>query len=225
MQAFQDMRAELVTTASSLPIIHYDIPISLPKHAKRPRSGATANAPDDTDELRELKHKAKYHCRDIKEWRVISKYNKKKLEEYLNDQTFLEGSEIARNFGDFATDFYGFVLDKLTKGDGYVEAEIKNDLTLKSAVQRELVEYVKHITNRIQIFVFSSINVVNGKKKQSLNAPLCSTERTSEGPNIHELHQPLSRQDLDENRAENWEPSPDSVEFGDRGEEAEIRED
>ena len=219
MQAFQ------TATVSSLPIIHYDIPISLPKHAKRPRSGATTNTPDDTDELRELKHKAKYHCRDIKEWRVISKYNKKKLEEYLNDQTFLEGSEIARNFGDFATDFYGFVLDKLTKGDGYVEAEIKNDLTLKSAVQRELVEYVKHITNRIQIFVFSSINVVNGKKKQSLNAPLCSTERTSEGPNIHELHQPLSRQDLDENRAENWEPSSDSVEFGDRGEEAEIRED
>jgi len=34
----------------------------------------------EDDDVQELRQKAKYHCKDIKEWRVISKYSKQKLE-------------------------------------------------------------------------------------------------------------------------------------------------
>ena len=115
-----------------LPPILNDVPtITIPKSGKRKK-------PDDLEELRELTQRAKYHCKDIKEWRVVSKYNAAKLKTYLNDQEFLEGSQIAQSFGSFSTDVFGFVLDKLLKGEGFIETEIKNDITLKNTIQRML---------------------------------------------------------------------------------------
>lgn len=149
---------------------------------------------EESDEVRELKQKAKYHCKDIKEWRIVSKYSQKKLEEYLQDQTFLEGAKVAQDFGSFITDIYGFVLDKITKGDGFVEAEVKNDLSLRNAIQRELIEYVKHITNRLQVVIFSGADVLQGKKKQRNG----TNDQTSQGINVDEFRDRVSQPIVEE---------------------------
>jgi hypothetical protein len=170
------------------------------------------------EETRELVAKAKFYCKNIKEWRVVSKYNKSKLETYLADQQYLESAQMVQSFGSFAKDIYGFVLDKLVKGDGYVEAEIKNDITLEQALQRELVEYCKFITNRLQILIFSSINVINGKKKQKQNGPCQQSERN----NIYELPDRNTFENVQESGPNTWESDP--IEFGPNGNEDEVGE-
>jgi hypothetical protein len=174
---------------------------------------------EEDDEVRELKQKAKYHCKDIKEWRVISKYNKEKLEQYLNDQSFLDAAQITQHIGTFATNLYGMLLDKMTKSDGFVEEEIKNDLTLKNAIQRELIDYVKHITNRFQIAIFSTVNVINGKKKQQANNSVSSHGQPnleSERTNVDEFCDGVPQSVVETDRSEWVEPDVPS-EFADGG--------
>ena len=168
-------------------------PIDLaPLKKSKKRKGEDAE-PDV--ELLEMRQKAKFHCKDVKEWRVISKYSKTKLEEYLNDVTFLESAQLIQTAGDIGVQVYGLILDKLLKGDGFIQTEITNDVTLKQVMQRELVQYVKLITNRLQILIFSGVNVLNGKKRQREHASLsgyCEPElhRQSEQQSAGEmLHQ------------------------------------
>lgn len=192
------------------------LPVPAAKISKKKRKK------DDDDEARALKHKAKYYCRDPKEWRIVSKYSKDKLETYLSDQEFLSAAKIAEQISSFTQNFYAMVLDKVTKSDGYVEQEIKNDLTLRDAISRELVEYVKHITNRFQIAIFSTVNVINGKRKQQANGSASSQNgqlnSQSEGANVDEFRDGVSPEIVDEDRSE-W-PEPDAAsEFADGGEE------
>ena len=98
------------------PILHQ---VEVPKGKKR--------KVDDKEETRALVQKAKFYCKTKMEWRDVSKYNKAKLEQYLNDQEFFEAAAITQNFSSFATDLFGFILDKFTRG-GFVELEIKNDI-------------------------------------------------------------------------------------------------
>lgn len=184
-------------------------------HAKKRK--ATPNE----DELKDLKQKAKFHCRDLKEWRVVSKFSKAKLETYLSDQTYLESAQIAQHFGSFATDMYGFLLDKVTKGGGFVEQEIKSDVTLRNAVQRELVEYVRIITNRLQILIFSGVNVLNGKKKQL--AQNGGNDTPSERPHVDQFRDGVSQPPVPQGGATEWQfAQPDQSEW--RGEEPEVGE-
>ena len=47
----------------------------------------------------------------------------------------------------------------------------------------ELVQYVKLITNKLQILIFSGVNILNGKKKQRL-----AENASHKGCNESELH-------------------------------------
>ena len=122
---------------------------------------------DEDPELCELRHNAKNHCKNIKEYRLVSKYNKAKLEEYLSDRTFMQSAVMCQQFSDVTVNAYGFLLDKLTKGNGFVESEIKSDISLKVAMSREMIFFMQVITNRIQILILTTLNVFNAKKKQA----------------------------------------------------------
>ena len=51
-------------------------------------------------------------------------------------------------------------------------------------MQRELVQYVKLITNRLQILIFSGVNVLNGKKRQREHASLHEFQGCGQ-PDLH----------------------------------------
>ena len=101
----------------------------------------------------------------IREWRTVSKYKNIKLEEYLSDRTFMDSAQMCQNFSHVALETYAFILDKVVKGNGFVEQEINSDVTLKDAISREMIEIVTKITNRIQILILTSVNICNGKIK------------------------------------------------------------
>ena len=122
--------------------------------------------PEEDPDVTELKHRCKFHCKDIKEWRTVSKYNKIKLEEYLSDRTFMDSAQMCQNFSHVALETYAFILDKVVKVNGFEEQEMNSDVTLKDAISREMIEIVTKITNRIQILILTSVNIFNGKKKQ-----------------------------------------------------------
>ena len=170
------------------------------------------DAEADVD-LLEMRQKAKFHCKNVTEWRVVSKYSKTKLEEYLNDVTFLESAQLIQTAGDIGVQIYGLILDKFLKGDGFIQTEITNDVTLKQAMQRELVQYVKLITNRLQILIFSGVNVLNGKKRQREHASL----HEFQGCGQPELHRESEQQGPGEvfresggEASREWDASSDS---------------
>ena len=102
---------------------------SLKKKSKK-RKGEDAE-PDV--ELLEMRQKAKFHCKDLKEWRVISKYNRSKIEEYLNDVTFLESAQLIQSAGDIGVKVYGLILDKFLGGDGFIQTEIQKRRNAKTS--------------------------------------------------------------------------------------------
>ena len=116
--------------------------------------------------VKDLREKAKFYCKNITEWRVVCKYNKSRLEEYLHDQEFLASAKLSDQFSDVVTSVYAFIVDKMAKGDGFVEAEIKNDVSLRDCIHKELVDVLKIMTNKMQCVVFSLVDITQGKKRQ-----------------------------------------------------------
>lgn len=125
----------------------------------------------------------------------------------------MEAASLTQTAGSVAIDIYAMILDKLSKGDGYVEAEIKNDLSLKAAMQRELIDYVKLITNRFQILIFSGVNILNGKKRQRENAPATPISAATEfSDRRSEQISDEGREQITESIATNSDPTTWSIE-------------
>jgi len=173
-----------------------------PKKSKKRKSEASPSDPA----IKELREKAKFYCKNIHEWRVVSKYNQQKLQDYLSDQSFLNSAENYQQCSEIIANVYAFVVDKLSKGDGFVEAEIKNDISLRNSIQKEMVEILKTITNRLQIGLFSVIDVIHGKKRQS---DASHHVGVGNSPNDHHANDRV--QVVDEDRGTSFERQPDSA--------------
>ncbi len=140
----------------------------LPNPAPKPKKTKKRKAVDTIDDpaVKDLREKAKFYCKNVTEWRIVAKYNKTRLEEYLVDQDFLAGAQLSDQFSDVTTNVIAYLVDKISKGDGYVEQELKCDISLRNCIQKELVDVLKIMTNRMQIAIFSVVDIVSGKKKQ-----------------------------------------------------------
>jgi hypothetical protein len=140
-----------------------------PKKSRKRKAdapGTPAATPSDPG-IKELRDRAKPFCKTISDWRLVSHYSKPMLQQFIDDQEWISTSENYEQVGTMMTNAYGFILDKLAKGDGHIENEIKNDVSLRHAIHKELVDMLKTITNRFQIALFSFVDVLNGKKKQN----------------------------------------------------------
>jgi len=142
---------------------------------------------------------------------------------YLADQTFLESAQLTQQFGSCMVKAYAMLLDKLTKGEGFVEQEICSDLSLQSAIQREMVDYVRLVTNRMQIFIFSISDCFHAKKKQANGNPHQHEEPVVEQCNRFECER-NGEPFVEESGPSTWPDSPDPVVVTSRGEGEEREE-
>ena len=133
---------------------------------------------DDTDDI--LKQKARLFAKTPEAWRSVSKYSASRLKEYVEENEHRQQQHLYETIFDFSHKIVGLVLDKLSKGDGYVQREVESDITIRQCIEQEMQNWVTFLSNRYKAIACLGIDVVNGKRRQSIEAPPIIEETTNE---------------------------------------------
>ena len=124
---------------------------------------------DDGDDL--LKQKARLFCKTPEAWRSVSKYSATRLKEYVEEHEHQQQQHLYETIFDFTQKMIGVVTDKIGGADGYVQNEIETDITIRQCIEMEMQNWVQFLSNRYKALACLGIDVVNGKKRQSIEAP------------------------------------------------------
>jgi hypothetical protein len=133
---------------------------------------------EDGDDL--LRQKARLFAKTPEAWRSVSKYSAVRLKEYVEEHQHNQQQHLYETVFDFSHKIVGLVLDKLSKGDGYVQREIESDITIRQCIEQEMQNWVTFLSNRYKAIACLGIDVVNGKRRQSIEAPVIIEETTNE---------------------------------------------
>ena len=125
------------------------------------------SAPDD-----ELRQKARLICKCPQQWKSVSKYNPARMREFIDEHEFDKQQSLHESVFGFVHDIWALCIDKMTRGDGFVQTELKNDLSLRAAFEIEGQKFVQFMTNRYKIIALTAIDGFNGKKQQVLSQPV-----------------------------------------------------
>ena len=128
--------------------------------------------PDDQeDEKEQIRKQCKYYCGSPAEWNIVRKYKFERQKEYVEEKRFLEEKQLSETVFNATHNCLGVVLDYVTQGEGYVENEIKNDLSLRHAIEEEFQNILYLFNNKIKILFLTSVNVWNGHRIRLRNQP------------------------------------------------------
>jgi hypothetical protein len=119
-------------------------------------------------ELAEMRKRAQSYCKCFEQWNSVRRYSKKRLGDWLEEKEYEVHSNMQNSVFDFVQNAYAFVLDLVTKGDGHVLDQIKNDLTLRQALEDEGRDLLKYLSNKSKVLFLSGADVYHGKQQQRL---------------------------------------------------------
>ena len=119
----------------------------------------------------ETKQKAELYCNSAEQWCIVKKYSRERLQDFCSQHEFNEKSKLNETVFCFIQRAIGIGADTLGFGDGYIKAEIENDLSLKKAIQNEAGNFLHLLSNRFKIFSLLSIDIMNGKLNQRRDNP------------------------------------------------------
>lgn len=125
----------------------------------------------DTQAADNLKQKARLHCKCPEQWRSVSKYNPKRMTEFVQEQEFNQQQALYESLFSFAHRVFALVVDKVSLGNGFIQTEIENDLTLRQCIEEEGSRFVQFMNNRWKLAALTSVDVFNGKRTQMLTEP------------------------------------------------------
>ena len=134
----------------------------------------------DSDDT-ELKKKAKFLCKCPEQWTTVNRMSTSRLTEWINEQEYSKQAEIYGTVTDFAHDMFALVCDRISRGDGYVESELKADMSLKECLKNELGTIVSYLTNRWKLGALAMIDVTNAKRRQLIENPTPVIEEINGG--------------------------------------------
>ena len=121
---------------------------------------------DKREDNEEMKQKAKLYCKCTEQWKIISKYNPDKLKTWVEEKEFDQIKALHETIFSYATRVIGYGLDKMCKGDDYVDQEIQNDISLRESIEIECANWVQFLSNRFRIVTLLGVDIANGKLKQ-----------------------------------------------------------
>jgi hypothetical protein len=148
-------------------------------------------AEDDTD-LDELKKKAESLCGSWEQAKIVRRYKKERLKDWIQQHEFDRDAAMRATVFDFIHKGYAAALDFISKADGHVESRVLSDLTLRQSIEDEGRDFVKYLNNKAKILFLTASNVYEGKRE-------CLNRKTTE-PHIEEI------QDEEPNE---YEPEPE----------------
>jgi hypothetical protein len=117
-------------------------------------------------ELEEMRKRAKSYCTCFEQYNSIRRYSKKRLADWLEQKEFDIDNSLKNSVFSFVTEAYGFVLDKVLKADGHVAEQVKNDLSLRQALEDEGRYLLQYLSNKSKVLVLTGVDVFHGKAKQ-----------------------------------------------------------
>ena len=117
-------------------------------------------------ELEDMRKLAKSYCSCFEQYNSIRRYSKQRLADWLEQKEFEVDHNLKNSVFSFVQQAYAFVLDKLTKGDGHVQNQIANDLTLRQSLEDEGRNLLQYLSNKSKILVLTSADVYHGKSEQ-----------------------------------------------------------
>ena len=125
---------------------------------------AKKEAEEDT-----LRKRARFYVKSPEQWRVVSKYAPKRLEEFVQEKDFENKKEFQKSVMDGFHKVMATVIDTVAQGDGHVREQILADVSLRKAIEEEGADFVHYFSNKVKIVVLSIFDIVNGKREQSAN--------------------------------------------------------
>ena len=118
------------------------------------------------EKLEVLRRQARFYCRDAQEWHTIAKWKESKLSDYVQEKSFEAQKALSDSAFDTIHKGLAVALDRLTKGHGWVEKEVGNDLTLRQSIQLEGSDLLFLRNNKIKIAILILIDSFHGKQRQ-----------------------------------------------------------
>jgi hypothetical protein len=132
-------------------------------------TGKKRKCENDRDELRE---KAKIMCRDSEEYSSVNKMSAKQLKSFVDQKEFDQCAALRGSVFDGIHKMYAFVADTITGGEGYVQAQMLSDQSLRESIEQEALPLFKYLNNKVRIALLTGNNVVQGKMKQKAESPV-----------------------------------------------------
>ena len=136
-----------------------------PAHVTKKRK---AEKPLIDDELRK---RAQLYCVCSEQWRSVSRYNKERLEQFVQDAQFREQQQLQTTVFSFVQRALATGLDMFSRGNGFVREEIQNDQSLQTAIQQEGSNFIALLNNKVKILSLLFADVASGKLNQQLKSP------------------------------------------------------
>ena len=135
--------------------------------AGKKRKAVTVTKEDHTD----LKKRARLYCKCPEQWKAVSRYNTKRLEEFCTEQEFTNQKELYNSIFGFVHSMIGMAMDTVSGGDGHVRDEIESDISLRQAIEHEGSHFAQLLSNRFKILALTLIDTYNGKQKEIKQRP------------------------------------------------------
>jgi hypothetical protein len=140
---------------------HFDESASPPEKKKRKRQE------EETGPTRESSLAiARSFCSCPEQWETVRRYPAKKLSQFIETERFRRDAGLRESFFGSLHRFYGFVLDKLTMGEGHVQSHLERDVSLRHALEEEFQSVLCYLNNRMKIGLLSANGVMSGKIEQ-----------------------------------------------------------
>ena len=137
------------------------------KHTKKKSKKKPYDKPKGNDpELNELRKKAQGYCSCYEQWRIVSRYKKEKLVEFIEMKEFDSLKNIRENVFNTIHKGVGILFDKFFRADGYVQNHIENDISLRESIEQEGQQFIKFLSNRSRIAFLLTSDSIQGKMQQ-----------------------------------------------------------
>ena len=119
----------------------------------------------------DLRKRAQLFCTCPEMWRSVSRYNKERMETFVQENEFRQQQSLQLQVFDFVQRGLAFVTDKVSGGGGYVQEQIENDECLRTAIQSEAGNFISLLNNKVKLFALMASDTCVGKMNQQLKEP------------------------------------------------------
>jgi hypothetical protein len=94
------------------------------------------------------------------------------MKDFCDSHEFRQQSELNNTVFSFVQRALALAMDLISGGDGYVQKEIENDISLRQSIELEAGAFVSLLSNKFKIASLLAIDSSNGKLTQMRNRPL-----------------------------------------------------
>ena len=113
-----------------------------------------------------LRKQARFYCASPEQWRTVSKYNEKRMQEFCEEQAFHQQKALCKQVFDSTHQWLAWLLDKVSAGDGFVENEILADVSLRQSLEQEGAAFVSLLENKVKIVLLTITDTLHAKRVQ-----------------------------------------------------------